>query len=433
MPLRLDARKPGFERGFARMLARKRAAEANVDGAVAAIVAAVRRRGDKAVLAYTKRFDRLALTPRGMRVTAREVEEAMQRCEIGTLDALHFAAERIEAYHRRQLPVDQDYRDAAGVRLGFRWRAIGSIGIYVPGGKAAYPSSVLMSAVPARVAGVERIVMTVPAPSGLINPLVLAAARLMGIEEIYRVGGAQAIAALAYGTKTIAPVDKIVGPGNAYVAAAKRQVFGMVGIDMIAGPSEILVIADKDNNPDWIAADLLSQAEHDEAAQSILITDDAAFGDEVAAAFARLLRRLSRKAIAGASWRRHGAIVVVKALADAAPLADRIAPEHMELAVADPEALLKRISNVGAVFLGRHTPEAVGDYVGGPSHVLPTGRSARYSSGLGLLDFMKRSSVLGCDARALATVGPAAAALAEAEGLGAHALSVSLRLHGKTR
>jgi histidinol dehydrogenase len=433
VPLRLDARKPGFERAFAAMLARKRASEADVDEAVAAILAAVRRRGDKAVLAYTKRFDRLELTPRRMRVTEREVEDAMRRCAIGTLDALNFAAERIEAYHRRQLPADQDYRDGAGVRLGYRWRPIAAVGIYVPGGKAAYPSSVLMSAVPARVAGVGRMVMTVPAPGGEINPLVLAAARLMGIEEIYRIGGAQAIAALAYGTATIAAVDKIVGPGNAYVAAAKRQVFGTVGIDMIAGPSEILVIADKDNDPDWLAADLLSQAEHDEAAQSILVTDDAGLADAVTASVTRLLRGLARKAIAGASWREHGAVILVKTLADAALLADRIAPEHMELAVADPDALAKRISNAGAVFLGRYTPEAVGDYVAGPNHVLPTGRSARYASGLGLLDFMKRSSLLGCDARALRAIGPAARSLAEAEGLGAHALSVALRLDGKTR
>jgi histidinol dehydrogenase len=433
VPLRIDARKPGFERAFAKLLAQKRQAGADVDQAVARILAAVRRRGDQAVLAYTKRFDRLELSARGMRVTAREIDEAAKLCAIGTLDALNFAAERIEAYHRRQIPQDQDYRDEAGVRLGFRWRPVAAVGIYVPGGKAAYPSSVLMSAVPARVAGVERMVMTVPAPDGQLNPMVLAAARLMGIEEIYRIGGAQAIGALAYGTKTIAAVDKIVGPGNAYVAAAKRQVFGTVGIDMIAGPSEILVIADKDNEPDWIAADLLSQAEHDEAAQSILITDDLGFADAVAGSAERMLRRLGRKAIAGASWRRNGAIILVKSLADAAPLADRIAPEHMELAVAEPEALLKRISNVGAVFLGRHTPEAVGDYVGGPNHVLPTGRSARFASGLGVLDFMKRSSLLGCDARGLAAIGPAAVALAEAEGLGAHALSVSLRLDGKPR
>jgi len=431
VPLRLDAGKPGFERAFARFLGRKRESAADVDEAVARILAAVRRSGDKAVIAATKRFDRLALTPRTMRVGPREIEEAARRCDVATLEALNFAAERIEAYHRRQLPADQDFIDAAGVRLGARWRPIDAVGIYVPGGKAAYPSSVLMNAVPARVAGVGRIVMTVPAPAGRLNPLVLAAARLMGIEEIYRIGGAQAIGALAYGTATIPPVDKIVGPGNAFVAAAKRQVFGTVGIDMIAGPSEILVISDRDNDPAWLAADLLSQAEHDEAAQSILITDDPGLADAVAEAVERQLKTLPRAAIARASWQKHGAVILVRELSQAAALADRIAPEHMELAVADPEPLLARIRNAGAVFLGRHTPEAVGDYVGGPNHVLPTGRSARFSSGLGVLDFMKRSSLLGCDEAALARLGPAAMALAEAEGLGAHALSVRLRLKAR--
>jgi histidinol dehydrogenase len=428
VPLRLDARKPGFARAFDRLLAMKREAAANVNAAVAAILAEVRKRGDRAVIDYTKRFDRLALTPRTMRVTAREIAAAERRCDGKTLAALRFAARRIEAYHRTQKPKDLDYRDARGVRLGALWRPVGAVGLYVPGGKAAYPSSVLMNAVPAKVAGVERIAMVVPAPDGVINPLVLAAAKLAGIEEVYRIGGAQAVAALAYGTKTIAAVDKIVGPGNAYVAEAKRQVFGTVGIDMIAGPSEILVIADKRNDPSWIAADLLSQAEHDEAAQAILITDDAGFADAVTAAVEAHLKVLPRARIARASWRRNGAVIVVKALADAAPLADRIAPEHMELAVARPEPLVARIRNVGAIFLGSHTPEAIGDYVAGPNHVLPTARSARFASGLGVLDFMKRSSLLGCDAKSIAALGPAAIALATAEGLDAHALSVRLRL-----
>ncbi|HLI09971.1 MAG TPA: histidinol dehydrogenase [Alphaproteobacteria bacterium] len=428
MPLRLDARRPGFERAFARLLGAKREAAADVNAAVAAILADVRKRGDRAVIDYTRRFDRLALTASSLRIEACELAAAERQCERRVLEALRLAARRIEAYHRRQKPKDLDYWDRAGVRLGARWRPVGAVGLYVPGGTAAYPSTVLMNAVPARVAGVERIAMVVPAPDGKISPLVLAAARLMGIDEVYRIGGAQAVAALAYGTRTIAPVDKIVGPGNAYVAAAKRQVFGTVGIDMIAGPSEILVIADKDNDPRWLAADLLSQAEHDEAAQAILITDDAAVADAVARAVERHLAGLPRAKIARASWRRNGAIIVVRSLDDAAPLADRVAPEHMELAVARPEALMARIHNAGAIFLGRHTPEAIGDYVGGPNHVLPTARSARFASGLGVLDFMRRTSVLGCGARGIAALGPAAVALAEAEGLEAHALSVRLRL-----
>ena len=431
MPLRLDARKPGFERAFARLLGAKRESAADVNRAVARIIEAVRERGDRAVIDYTRRFDKLQLTPKTLRVGAHEIKSALRSCALGPVKALDFARRRIEDYHRRQLPADQDYRDEAGIRLGARWRAIDAVGLYVPGGRAAYPSSVLMNAIPARVAGVERIAMVVPTPRGALNPLVLAAAHLMGIEEIYRIGGAQAIAALAYGTRTIPPVDKIVGPGNAYVAAAKRQVFGVVGIDMIAGPSEILVIADRDNDPAWIAADLLSQAEHDEAAQAILIADDAVFAEAVVAAAERHLRALPRAAIARASWRRHGAVIIVGALADAAELADRIAPEHIELAVAKPDQLFAKIRNVGAVFLGRHTPEAVGDYVGGPNHVLPTARSARFASGLGVLDFVKRTSLLGCDARGIAELGPAALALAEAEGLQAHALSLRLRLEGR--
>lgn len=430
MPLRLDARKPGFERAFARLLGMKREASADVEGRVAAILADVRRRGDRAVIDYTRRFDRLRLTAKTMRVGAKEIAEAARRCDRRTLAALRFAATRIEAYHRTQIPKNLDWRDKSGVRLGARWRAIAAVGLYVPGGKAAYPSSLLMTAIPAKVAGVERIAIAVPAPEGALNPLVLAAARLMGIEEVYRIGGAQAIAAFAYGTKTIPPVDKIAGPGNAYVAAAKRQLFGTVGIDMIAGPSEILVIADRANEPSWIAADLLSQAEHDEAAQAILVTDDEALADAVTAAVEVQLRHLPRARIARASWRRNGAVIVVRSLAEAAALADRITPEHVELAVAEPEALLARIRNAGAIFLGRHTPEAVGDYVGGPNHVLPTARSARFASGLGVLDFMKRTSVLGCDEKAIRALGPAAVALAEAEGLDAHALSVRLRLPG---
>jgi len=428
VPLRLNAEESGFEKRFAKFLAVKREAAADVKASVSAILDDVRKRGNRAVVEHTERLDKLALTPKTLRISQSEIDAAERECEGRTLTALRFAARRIEAYHRRQKPTDTDYRDRSGVRLGARWRAVASVGLYVPGGKAAYPSSVLMNAIPARVAGVERVAIAVPAPSGVVNPLVLAAAKLAGIEEIYRIGGAQAIAALAYGTETISAVDKIVGPGNAYVAEAKRQVFGTVGIDMIAGPSEILVIADKANDPSWIAADLLSQAEHDEAAQAILVTDDENFADAVAEAVEAHLRTLPRARIARESWRKHGAVIVVGTLATAAAVADRIAPEHMELAVAEPEPLLAAIRNVGAVFLGAYTPEAIGDYVGGPNHVLPTGRSARFASGLGVLDFMKRTSVLGVDRAALASLGPAAIALAEAEGLGAHALSVRLRL-----
>src|SRR5579883_1299706 len=428
MPLRLDTRDADFAKRFAAFLATKREAAQDVEQAVRAIIADVVARGDEALIELTRRFDRVDLSAGGLRVARAEIEAAADACDPRAFAALELACERIEAYHRRQLPRDERFTDALGVELGYRWTAIAAAGLYVPGGTAAYPSSVLMNAVPAKVAGVERLVMVVPTPDGKLNPLVLAAASLAGVDEIYRIGGAQAVAALAYGTRTIAPVDKIVGPGNAYVAAAKRQVFGTVGIDMIAGPSEILVIADKDNDPRWLAADLLSQAEHDEAAQAILITDDAAVADAVARAVERHLAGLPRAKIARASWRRNGAIIVVRSLDDAAPLADRVAPEHMELAVARPEALMARIHNAGAIFLGRHTPEAIGDYVGGPNHVLPTARSARFASGLGVLDFMRRTSVLGCGARGIAALGPAAVALAEAEGLEAHALSVRLRL-----
>jgi histidinol dehydrogenase len=378
---------------------------------------------------YTKRFDRLTLTADSLRIPAAEIAAASRACDESTFGALRLAAERIASYHRRQVPADLDYRDDAGVQLGARWRAIETVGLYVPGGTAAYPSSVLMNAIPAKVAGVGRIAMVVPTPDGALNPLVLAAAELAGITEIYRVGGAQAVAALAYGTATIAPVDKIVGPGNAYVAAAKRRVFGVVGIDLIAGPSEILVVADRGNDPAWIAADLLSQAEHDAASQSILITDDAGFADQVAQAVEAHLARLPRAAIAGKSWAEHGAIITVGNLADAAALIDRIAPEHLELAIEDAEALAASVRNAGAIFLGRYTPEAVGDYVAGTNHVLPTGRSARFSSGLGVLDFMKRTSLVRCDAASLAAIGPAALTLAQAEGLDAHGLSVAIRLN----
>jgi histidinol dehydrogenase len=429
MPLRLDHASPGFEAGFAAMLAAKREHAADVGEAVAAIIADVRARGDAALIDYSRRFDRLELSPETLRVPADEIDRLAARCDPEAVAALEFAARRIESFHARQRPADQDEVDASGVRLGYRWTAVDAAGLYVPGGTAAYPSSVLMNALPARVAGVERLVMTVPAPDGVLNPLVLAAARLAGVDEIYRIGGAQAVAALAYGTESIAPVDKIVGPGNAYVAAAKRQVFGQVGIDMIAGPSEVLIVADADNDPSWIAIDLLAQAEHDEAAQSILITDDPAFADAVCAAVEAHLPTLARRETAAASWHRHGCVILAPSL-DAAPsLVDRVAPEHLQLAVADPDALARRVRHAGAIFLGRHVPEALGDYVAGPNHVLPTGRSARFSSGLGVLDFLKRTTFVGCGADGLAAIGPAAVSLAEAEGLDAHARSVAIRLN----
>ena len=429
MPRKLVLGHPDFDAAFAALLDDKRETAADVNDAVAAILGAVRRDGDAAVLAYTNRFDRMTLADAAaLAITPDEVDAALSECEPAQLEALANAAGRIESFHRRQRPEDLFYTDAMGVRLGYRWTALDAVGLYVPGGTASYPSSVLMNAIPAKVAGVKRLVMVVPTPDGVLNPLVLAAARLAGVDEIYRIGGAQAVGALAYGTQTIRPVDKIVGPGNAYVAAAKRQVFGTVGIDMIAGPSEILVLADGQNNPAWIAADLLSQAEHDTAAQSILITDDAAFADAVIAAVDVHLQTLPRTAIASESWAAHGAVIVVPNLTDAVPLADRIAAEHLELAVADPDALAAQIRHAGAIFLGRHTPEAIGDYVGGPNHVLPTARSARFSSGLGVLDFVKRTTLLGCDPAALHRIGYDAVTLAQSEGLGAHALSVALRL-----
>jgi histidinol dehydrogenase len=428
MPLRLHAGRADFAKSFAALLAAKRESASNVDAVVTAIIEDVQRRGDVAVLEYTERFDRQHLTAQTMRIGEAEIAAAVKSCPKPTLAALKLAAKRIEDYHRRQMPKDFTYRDGAGLTLGARWTAIVAVGLYVPGGTAAYPSSVLMNAVPAKVAGVERLVMTVPTPDGKVNPLVLAAARIAGVDEVYRIGGAQAVAALAYGTATIAPVDKIVGPGNAYVAAAKRQVFGTVGIDLIAGPSEVVIVADRANDPRWIAADLLAQAEHDAVAQSILITDDDAFGNAVADATDAMLKTLPRREIAEASWSRHGAIIAVKRLADAAALVDQLAPEHLQLAVAKPEALAKKVRHAGAIFVGRHAPEALGDYLAGPNHVLPTSRTARFSSGLGVLDFMKRSSLIGCDERGLRALGPSAVALAKAEGLEAHALSVAIRL-----
>src|SRR6516164_622520 len=428
MPVRLATREPGFETAFRRLLEAERESEADVDAVVAAIVEDVARRGDAALIDYTNRFDGVDLPASGLRVPRREIAERAAAAPPETVAALRFAAGRIESFHRLQLPPAIDYVDALGVRLANRWRPIAAAGLYVPGGTAAYPSSVLMNAIPAKVAGVGRLVMTVPAPGGVLNPLVLAAAQLLGIDEVYRVGGAQAVAALAFGTATIAPVDKIIGPGNAYVAAGKRRVFGRVGIDMIAGPSEILVVADRRNDPKWIAADLLSQAEHDSAAQAILITDDASFAAEVEAAVEYYLGRLPRAQIAQASWRTHGAILLVTDWEEAAPLIDRIAPEHLELALDEADAVAERVSHAGAIFLGRHTPEAIGDYIAGPNHVLPTARSARFASGLGVLDFLKRSSLVRCDAASLAALAPAAIRLAEAEGLEAHALSLLIRL-----
>ena len=429
-PRCLDARDPDFEAAFSALASAKRETAVDVNDTVATILADVRAHGDAAVLGYTRKFDRLALeTPDAMRIPGERLDTAAAEVPDETLAALKLAAARIEAYHARQLPAPQRFTDAAGVELGHRWTPVVAAGLYVPGGTAAYPSSVLMNAIPARVAGVARLVMVVPTPDGVENPLVLAAARLAGITEVYRIGGAQAVAALAYGTDTIAPVDKIVGPGNAYVAAAKRQVFGTVGIDMIAGPSEILVVADAGNDPAWIAADLLSQAEHDPSSQAILITDDAAFADAVDAAVAAQLALLPRGDTARASWHDYGALITVARLDDAVALIDRLAPEHLELAVADPEPLADRVRHAGAIFLGRWTPEAVGDYVAGTNHVLPTARSARFSSGLSVLDFMKRTSLVRCDAESLAAIGPAAVALAEAEGLSAHARSVAIRLN----
>jgi histidinol dehydrogenase len=428
MPKRLQTSDPGFEQAFAAFLGEKREVSADVDAAVAKIVADVKARGDAALVELSAKFDRVDLGKVGLRVSGQDVRTAFDACDQETIAALELARDRIEDHHRRQLPVNERYTDELGVELGWRWTAVESAGLYVPGGLASYPSSVLMNAVPAKVAGVPRLVMVVPAPKGELNPLVLAAARLVGVEEIYRVGGAQAVAALAYGTQTIAPVAKIVGPGNAYVAAAKRQVFGLVGIDSIAGPSEVLIIADKHNDPEWIAADLLAQAEHDTAAQSILMTDDAGFARAVEAAVTRQLAALPRGNIAGESWNVFGAVIELRTLDEAPALADRIAAEHLEIATRDPDKLTDRIRNAGAIFIGKQTPEMIGDYIAGSNHVLPTARSARFSSGLGVLDFMKRTSLLKLDSGALAALAPAAMRLARAEGLEAHRRSAEVRL-----
>lgn len=426
---RFDAHDPAFPAAFAAFLNLQRDKVADVHDTVAAILADVRQRGDAAVIEYTAQFDRLTLTPESLAFTAAEIDAAADRVDPTVIKALELAASRIDAYHRRQPIENTGWTDDAGVQLGARWRPIDAVGLYVPGGRAAYPSSVLMNAIPARVAGVQRLAITVPTPDGVVNDAVLAAAKIAGVGEVYRVGGAQAVAALTYGTVTIPPVDKVTGPGNTYVTEAKRQVFGSVGIDSTAGPSEILVVADRDNNPVWIAADLLSQAEHGDDSQAVLITDDAGFADAVIAAVADHLRTLPRAAIAGAAWQTNSAVILVgDVAADAPALVDALAPEHLELAVAEPEALADRIHHAGAIFLGRHTPEAVGDYVAGPDHVLPTARSARFSSGLNVLDFMKRTTLLRCDPASLGRIGPAAVTLAQAEGLDAHALSVSLRL-----
>ncbi len=429
MPIRLDSQDPDFERRFRAFLTVKREAAPDVEAAVRDIIADVQARGDKALFDLTLKFDRLDLAKAGLRVSAAEIDAAAAACDPAALAALKVARDRIEAYHQRQKPKDDRFTDALGVELGTRWTAIEAVGLYVPGGTAAYPSSVLMNAVPAKVAGCERLVMVVPSPDGKLAPLVLAAAKLAGVDEVYRVGGAQAVAALAYGTETIAPVSKIVGPGNAYVAAAKRLVFGTVGIDMIAGPSEVLILADKTGNASWIAADLMAQAEHDVSAQSILITDDPGLAVEVEAAVTSQLMTLPRASTASASWRDFGAIITVGKLDDAIALVDRLAPEHLEIAAADADKYVDHIRNAGAIFIGAHTPEAIGDYVAGSNHVLPTARSARFSSGLGVLDFMKRTSLLKCGPEQLRALGPSAIALGKAEGLDAHARSVAIRLN----
>jgi histidinol dehydrogenase len=432
MPMALDMQAADFEERFASLVAAKRETSADVDLTVADIIDDVRHRGDVALAELSLRFERIEIGRIGLKIAAADIEAAIGACEKTALEALKLAHARVMDFHLRQKPADLFFTDPLGVKLGWRWRPIDSVGLYVPGGAATYPSSVIMNAVPAKVAGCRRLAMVMPTPDGQINPLVLAAARIAGVDEIYRVGGAQAIAALAYGTETIPPVDKIVGPGNAYVAAAKRRVFGVVGIDMIAGPSEVVVLADRSADPRFVAADLLAQAEHDEAAQSILITDDRGLARAVEAEVERQLETLPRAKIAGASWRDNGAIILCPSLEAALPLVDRLAPEHLEIMADDSEALSDKIANAGAIFLGPDTPEAIGDYVGGSNHVLPTARSARFSSGLGVLDFMKRTSLLKCDARSLAVLGPAAIALGQAEGLEAHARSVALRLRANS-
>jgi histidinol dehydrogenase len=429
MAIRLDTRAADFAEKFRAFLDTKREVSADVEARARAIVADVAARGDRALGDYTQQLDGFDLNNAGLRVTQEETAAAFAGCARNVLDALKFARDRIEAVHRRQRPQDDRFTDPLGVELGSRWTAIEAVGLYVPGGTAAYPSSVLMNAVPAKVAGVPRLVMVMPAPAGVLSPLALAAAKLAGVDEIYRIGGAQAIAALAYGTETIAPVAKIVGPGNAYVAAAKRIVFGKVGIDMIAGPSEVLILADKTGNADWIAADLLAQAEHDASAQAILITDDEKLAAAVERAVESALAQLRRGQIAGASWRDFGAVILVRGLEEAVPLIDAIAPEHLEIAAADAEGLARRIRNAGAIFIGAHTPEAIGDYVAGSNHVLPTARSARFSSGLGVLDFMKRTSILKCGPEQMRALADAAITLGNAEGLDAHARSIAIRLN----
>ena len=428
MPQFLNTADADFEQAFIALLGAKREDSPDVDAIVADIIADVRARGDAALVELTEKFDRMSLTADRLQISEAEIDAAIENVSAEERAALELAAERIRAYHARQMPADDEWQDDTGATLGWRWSAVSAAGLYVPGGLASYPSSVLMNAIPAKVAGVERLAMVVPTPDGQVNPLVLLAARLSGVDEVYRVGGAQAVAALAYGTETIAPVDKITGPGNAFVAAAKRRVFGKVGIDMIAGPSEILVIADKDNDPDWIALDLLSQAEHDESAQSILITDDEGFGRSVADAVDARLQMLERSAIAGPSWRDFGAIITVQDLDEAAELSNRIAPEHLELCVADPRALSEKTIHAGAIFLGQYTPEAIGDYIGGPNHVLPTARSARFSSGLSVMDFLKRTTLSQITPDALRAIGPAAETLAKSESLQAHGLSIRARL-----
>jgi histidinol dehydrogenase len=431
VPLRLDASAPGFDRDFSAFLGRNRDADENVDRVVAEIIADVRARGDAAVVDYTRKFDRVDTDAAGLRISDAERRLAAEKVSAEQRAALEFAAKRIESFHRELLPQDVDFTDYTGTRLGARYRPIDAVGVYVPGGTAAYPSSVLMNIVPAKVAGVKRIVMVVPTPGGVLNPLVMLAAEIAGADEVWRIGGAQAVAALAYGTQSIKPVDKITGPGNAYVAAAKRRVFGQVGIDLIAGPSEILVVADRHNDPAWIAADLLSQAEHDASSQSVLITDHAPFADAVAASVEAQLKTMPRAAIAGASWRDNGCIILVRDLTVAPPIVDAIAAEHVELAMepGPAEALSQMISHAGTIFLGRHTPEAIGDYVAGTNHVLPTSRAARFSDGLSVADFLKRTSMVACTPESLAALGPAALALAEAEGLDAHGRSVAIRLN----
>jgi histidinol dehydrogenase len=432
MARRLNAADAGFAQDFQNLLFAKREEEEDVAAVVRGIIADIRKRGDAALVELTNKFDRAGVTGETLKLSAGEIDAASAAVSKEQLAAIETAAARIESYHKRQIPEDARFTDETGASLGWRWTSVDSVGLYVPGGTASYPSSVLMNAIPAKVAGVERIVMVTPASGGKLNPLVLAAARRAGISEIYRIGGAQAVAALAYGTESIKPVDKIVGPGNAYVAAAKREVFGQVGIDSIAGPSEILVIADGANDPDWIAADLLSQAEHDASSQSILITDDAAFAEKVAVVAEKQIALLPRKEIAAKSWNDYGAIIVVRTLDDAVPLANAIAAEHLEIATAEPEVLLGKVRHAGAIFLGRYTPEAMGDYIAGPNHVLPTSRTARFSSGLSVLDFMKRTTLLGLDAKSIAAIGPDALVLAESEGLDAHARSIAMRLNRRS-